>query len=36
MVSAYKNTCDGVWRDIRQQYTKLFDNCENLKVLITL
>lgn len=32
MVSAYKNTCDGVWRDIRQQYTKLFDNCENLKV----
>ncbi len=32
MVSAYKNTCDGVWRDIRQQYTKLFDNCENLKI----
>ena len=31
--SAYKNACDGVWRDIRQQFTKLFDNCDNLKIL---
>lgn len=30
--SPFKNTCDGLWRDIRQQYTKLFDNCENLKI----
>ena len=31
--SAYKSACDGVWRDIRQQFTKLFDNCDNLKIL---
>ena len=30
MKSPYKNACDGVWRDIRPQYTKLFDNCNNL------
>ena len=30
MKSPYKNACDGVWRDIRPQYTKLFDNCSNL------
>ncbi len=32
MESAFKNACDGVWRDIRPQYTKLFDNCKNLRI----
>jgi len=32
MDSPFKNACDGVWRDIRQQYTKLFDNCNNLLI----
>jgi len=30
--SAYKEACDGLWRDIRPQFTKLFDNCKNLKI----
>ena len=30
--SPYKNACDGVWRDIRQQFTNLFDNCNNLPI----
>ena len=30
--SSYKKACDGLWRDARPQFTKLFDNCNNLKI----
>ncbi len=30
--SPFKKASDGLWRDLRQQITKLFDNCCNIKL----
>ncbi len=30
--SPFKKACDGLWRDLRPYFTKLFDDCENKKI----
>ena len=32
LLSPFKQACDGLWRDLRPFFTKLFDDCKNKKI----